>query len=206
MRFAVVILAAGKSQRMGRNKLLLKVAGRTILDRVLDAMKASDADETFVVLGHRPEDLRPIVEAHGAKVILNPDYEEGMTSSVKAGLRHVTADAAFVVLGDQLGLGAELLNTMSTLMEKDQEALIVSPICDGKRGHPVLLRRALFDEILALGEGQSLKDVVVRHETFHRVIEGDRWCIMDVDTPEDFEKAVRLWRDVKRRTTCSSEK
>lgn len=198
MRFAAVVLAAGKSQRMGRNKLLLRVAGRTILDRVLDAVKASNADETFVVLGHRPEELKHIVEAHGAKVIINPDYEEGMTSSIKAGLRHVTADAAFVVLGDQLGLSAELLNTMSTLMEVDPEALIVSPVCDGKRGHPVLLRRALFDEILALREGQSLKDVVVRHETSHRVVEGDHWCIMDVDTPEDFEKAARLWCGIER--------
>ncbi len=68
-----MVLAAGKSQRMGRNKLLLKLGGITALDRVLSSIKASRVDEVFVVLGHRPEDLRPIVDAHAAEAVLNPD-------------------------------------------------------------------------------------------------------------------------------------
>src|SRR3990170_9111537 len=103
LRSAAVVLAAGKSQRMGRNKLLLEVSGRTLLDHVLDALERSGVDEIFVVLGHKPEELKPIVEFHKAKVITNFNYEEGMTSSIKAGLRDVKADAAFIVLGDQLG-------------------------------------------------------------------------------------------------------
>lgn len=191
--FAAVVLAAGEARRMGRNKLLLEVAGRPILDWVLDAIDASAVDEVIVVLGHRPEELRPLVEAHGATVVLNPDYDEGMVFSFKAGLRRVSADGAFLVLGDQIGLKPVLLNRMASVMEADPEALIVSPAHRGRRGHPVLFRRSLFPEILGLGPGETVRDVVFRHEAAHRLVEGDPWCLLDIDTPEDLEKARRLF-------------
>ncbi|MFQ6053233.1 MAG: NTP transferase domain-containing protein [Candidatus Bathyarchaeia archaeon] len=193
MRLAAVVLAAGRSERMGRNKLLLEVAGRPILDRLLAALDASTMDEVFVVLGHRPEELRPMVEAHGAEVVVNLAYEEGMTSSFKAGLRRVTADAAFLVLGDQLGLGAELLDRMAREMEADPDALIVSPVHRGRLGHPVLFRRPLFREIMSLGRGMTVRDVVQRHEAAHRLVEGGLWCVLDIDTPDDYERARRLF-------------
>ncbi|KON29973.1 hypothetical protein AC482_05085 [miscellaneous Crenarchaeota group-15 archaeon DG-45] len=193
MRSAAVVLAAGKSERMGRNKLLLKMAGRSILDWLLDALNSSEIDEVLIVLGHRPQDIRPIAEAYNAKVVINTEYEEGMTSSFKAGLRHVYSDAAFLILGDQLGLKAELLNRMTATMESDQEALLVSPVHRGRRGHPVLFRRTLFHEVLSLAPGETVREVVMRHEASHRVVEGDVWCILDIDTPEDFEEARRLF-------------
>ncbi len=192
MRTAAVVLAAGKSERMGTNKLLLEVAGRTVLDRLLDALDESVVEEVFVVLGHKPDELRPIVGAHRAEAVLNPDYEEGMTSSFKAGLRYVTADAVFLVLGDQIGLKAELLGSMAARMES-QDALIVSAVHEGMRGHPVLLRRALFKEILGLRDEETLSDVVQRHEEDHIHVEGGAWCTMDIDTQEEFEEARRLF-------------
>jgi len=197
LRFAAVVLAAGKSQRMGRNKLLLEVSGRTLLDHVLDALERSGVDEIFVVLGHKPEELKPIVESHKAKIVTNFTHEEGMTSSIKAGLRDVTADAAFIVLGDQLGLEAELLKKMSQLMTSNPDISIVSPFFEGKRGHPVLVRRILFPEIIALEKEQSLKDIVLRHEKQHRLVEGDAWSVTDIDTPGDFEKAKKLWLSLR---------
>jgi len=178
---------------MGRNKLLLEVAGRPILDWLLDALDASSVDEVIVVLGHRPEELRPIAASHGAAIVLNPDYEEGMTSSFKAGLRRVSADAAFLVLGDQLGLEAELLDTMAAAMEADQEALIVSPTHRSRLGHPVLFRRGLFPEILGLTRGETVRGVVLRHESAHRLVKAGAWCILDIDTPEDFDRTKRLF-------------
>lgn len=193
LNLAAVVLAAGKSERMGKNKLLLEVAGRTILDRLLDALDASKVDEVIIVLGHRPEELSPIAAAHGAQIVLNPSYEEGMTSSFKAGIRCVSADAAFLVLGDQLGLEAELLDRMAAEIEAYPEALIVSPIHQGRRGHPVLFSRALFPEILNLGPEETVRDVVLRHEAAHRLVEGNSWCVLDIDTPEEYEKARRLF-------------
>lgn len=187
-RPAAVVLAAGKSERMGTNKLLLKVGGRTILDRLLDALDASTVEEVFVVLGHRPEDLRPMVEAHRAEAVLNPDYEEGMTSSFKAGLRMVSSDAVFLVLGDQLGLDVGLLERMAKTMATHLDARIVSPVHEGRRGHPVLFSGALFDEMLGLGKEETLKQVVDGHEDAHKLIEGGFWCTVDFDTPEEFER------------------
>lgn len=193
MRLAAVVLAAGKSERMGRNKLLLEVAGRPILDWLLESLDASTVDDVLVVLGHRPEELRPIAEAHSAEVIFNPAYEKGMTSSFKAGLRCVSVDAAFLVLGDQLGLEAGLIHRMAASMESDPEALIVSPVYRGRRGHPVLFRQTLFQEILDLGREETLRDVVLRHEASHRLVEGSFWCVLDIDTPEEYEQARWLF-------------
>jgi molybdenum cofactor cytidylyltransferase len=193
LKIAAVVLAAGKSSRMGRNKLLLKVGGRTILDRILDAITASAVDEAIVVLGHEPEAVKSIVDAHGVSTVLNPEHEKGMTSSFQAGLRGITADAAFLVLGDQLGLDPALLDEMAELMASDPCTLIISPAHNGRRGHPVLFRQALFNEILTLGEDETMKDVVLRHEKDHKSVRGSRWCTLDIDTPEDFERAVKLF-------------
>ena len=188
MRVAAVVLAAGKSQRMGRNKLLLKLGGITVLERVLSSIEASRVEEVFVVLGHRPEDLRPIVDAHAAEAVSNPDYEEGMTTSFQAGLSRVSVDAAFLCLGDQAVLDPVLMNKMVDALEADPEALIVSPVHEGKKGHPVLFRNTLFPEIMSLEQGKTLKDIVEGHGDHHPEVEGDIWCTLDMDTPEDYER------------------
>ena len=192
LRVAAVVLAAGRSQRMGSNKLLLKLKGITVLDRVLSSVESSKIDEIFVVLGHRLEDLRPIVDAHFAEIVLNPDYKEGMIISFKAGLSRVSADAAFLCLGDQVVLDPQLMDRMIDAMESDPEALIVSPIYNGMRGHPVLFNASLYPEIMGLGMGDTLKDVVDNHVDNHLRVEGDVWCTLDMDTPEDYEKIMDL--------------
>ena len=193
MRFSAVILAAGKSERMGRNKLLIEFGGRPLLSWVLDAVEASRVDETLVVLGHKPQELQPVLRAYKVEMVYNPDYELGMTTSFQSGLRRASGDAAFLILGDQLGLKPELLDEMAGVMEKDSEALLVSPRYQGRRGHPVLFRRALFQEILALPPGTPIKVVVDRYDAHHRYVEGDHWCVFDLDTPEDVERAKLLF-------------
>ena len=193
MRIAAVVLAAGKSSRMGRNKLLLEVAGATVLDRLLASL-TSVLGEVIVVTGNDPEPIRAVAESRGARVVHNPSYEEGMTTSFQAGLSAASADAVFLVLGDQLGLEPGLLWRMIDVMEDEPSTLIVSPTCEDKRGHPTLFRRPLFNEILGLRCEETLKDIVLRHETEHRTVEGDEWTVIDLDTPEDYEQALRLWK------------
>jgi molybdenum cofactor cytidylyltransferase len=193
MRFSAVILAAGKSRRMGRNKLLIEFEGRPLLAWVLEAVTSSVVEETLVVLGHSPLELRPILEPYEVEEVYNPDYEMGMSTSFKAGLNRVSTDAAFLVLGDQLGLKPALLNEMARVMEGDSEAFIVSPIYRDRRGHPVLFHRVLFQEILALPLSAPIKVVVDRYEAHHRYVEGDHWCVFDLDTPEDIERARLLF-------------
>ena len=191
MRTGAVVLAAGRSSRMGENKLLLMVGGRTVLDRLLDALTQA-VDEVIVVTGNNPDPIRAIASAHGVRVAHNPDHEKGMTTSFQAGIRALRGvDAAFLVLGDQLGLAPELLRRMIAAMEDVPSALIVSPTHEAKRGHPVLFRSSLIPEILAL-KG-TLKEVVDAHADAHVHFEGGEWSTLDFDTPEDFERAKRLF-------------
>jgi CTP:molybdopterin cytidylyltransferase MocA len=78
-------------------------------------------------------------------------------------------------------------------MEDESEPLIVSPVYQWKRGHPVLFRRPLFEEFLGLEAGETMKDVVNRHNDQHRYVESDIWCRIDLDTPEDYERVKALW-------------
>jgi molybdenum cofactor cytidylyltransferase len=190
MDASAVVLAAGRSSRMGSNKLLLPFDGRTVLETTLDALRGID---TVVVTGHKPEELEGVLSRYKVKVVHNPRYEEGMTTSFQAGLRAVDADAAFLVLGDQVGLTRCLLSAMVQAMVDGGDAQIVSPRYGERRGHPVLFRRSLFGEILSLGPGESLRDVVARHEDGHRYVEGDVWTVIDMDTPEEYEAAKKLW-------------
>jgi len=190
MRAAAVVLAAGKSSRMGSNKLLLPFGGKTVIETTLDTLRGVS---TVVVTGHNPQELEAVLSRYKVKVVHNPRHEEGMTTSFQAGLRAVDADAAFLVLGDQVGLTRGLLSTMVQVMVEDEEALIVSPRYGERRGHPVLFRRSLFGEILTLKPGESLRDVVDRHEDGHRYVEGDAWTVIDMDTPEEYEAARKLW-------------
>jgi molybdenum cofactor cytidylyltransferase len=116
-----------------------------------------------------------------------------MTTSFQAGLRALDADATFLVLGDQVGLDQRLLSSMVQALVEDEAALIVSPVYGERPGHPVLFRRVLFGEILSLMPGETMRDVVAKHGGAHRHVEGDVWTVIDMDTPEDYEAARRLW-------------
>jgi molybdenum cofactor cytidylyltransferase len=136
MKVAAVVLAAGKSKRMGKNKLLLKLAGKRLIDHILDALEASEIDEIIVVLGSKPWEISDVVKPrlNRVRIVVNEKYEEGMTSSFKTGLKQIEhADAALLVLGDQLILDPKFINRMIEQMEKNRgKTLIVSPIYKGK--------------------------------------------------------------------------
>jgi molybdenum cofactor cytidylyltransferase len=189
MKTAAVVLAAGKSERMGRNKLLLKLHQRTLIDIVLDALETSEINEIVVVVGHRPDEilraLKPRLDR--VKIAINEEYEEGMASSFQAGLKEVVdADAAFLVLGDEPILDCSFLKVMIGRMEKDQDNVsIISPIYKGKKGHPLLFHKRLFKEIMNLKKTEIIRDVVHRHANAVLTIEAPEWTIMDVDTPDE---------------------
>ena len=192
MKLAAIVLAAGKSSRMGTNKLLLEVGGKRVLDHILSKLSPIP---TFVVLGHRPEDIKGLAEDQGAITVHNPDYEMGMTTSFQAGLRALPDDieTVFMVLSDTFGFKHELLANMMEVLEENNEALIVSPIHESKRGHPVLFRRAILDEFMQLSGNETMKDVVNHHESRHIYVESDIWATIDLDTPEDLDRIRKLW-------------
>ncbi|MGZ4862805.1 MAG: nucleotidyltransferase family protein [Halobacteriota archaeon] len=197
MMTAAIVLAAGKSERMGQNKLLMRMDGGTLLDTVLNAIAAADIRETVVVVGHNAEEIIKVVslKRDAPLIVINRDYAQGMASSFQTGLRLLPyVDAAFLVLGDQPILDKNLLDIMMSKLRDNRETLIVSPIYQRKKGHPVLFRRELFGEILGLNQNETIRDVIHRHAGRLRTVEAPEWTIVDMDTQEDYARIRALMR------------
>ncbi|MDI6884009.1 MAG: nucleotidyltransferase family protein [Hadesarchaea archaeon] len=182
----VVILAAGESQRMGEPKLLMEIKGKRMIEWVIDSFSGA-VDDLVVVLGHKPENLIPTLEKLGTRWTVNKNYREGMVSSFKEGLKKLKDhDAVFLALGDQPFVDQDFLVKAIDVWKTG--AKIVSPVFKGKKGHPVLFDRSLFDEILLLQKHEMIRDVTHRHDSEHYLIEAGEWAVIDLDTPESFEK------------------
>ncbi len=197
MKAAAVVLAAGKSERMGCSKLLLRVNGRTVLDHILNATTAARLKETVVVLGYKREELIDVVASRDdtVRIVVNEDYAHGMVRSFQKGLQALrNVDAAFLVLGDQPMLDPELLNEMVQCLADHQEALVVSPTHNGKRGHPVLFHRALFGEILSLDSAATVRDVIHRRADRVLTVEAQAWTTFDMDTPAEYRRVCALMK------------
>ncbi len=191
MKIAAIVLAAGKSERMGKNKLLLKINETTLIEQIIQAIKKTKISEIIVVLGYKPEKIIEIISQRFShvKTVINEEYEAGMTSSFKKGVQHaLDSDAVMLFLGDQPVLNSRLINVMiNKFQERKNEVDIVSPIYKGKKGHPVLFSSRLFKEILSLEDAGIIRDVVHRHSDKHLLVEGEKWNIVDVDTYSDFQ-------------------
>lgn len=200
MRVAAVVVAAGKSERMGENKLLVELCGRPLLEHVLDALSASRVDEIVVVVGHKPWQLDSILRNRQdrVRVVVNEKYEEGMASSFKIGVRTLlSTDAVFLVLADQPLLDTGFLNKMIRRLEAGSRVSIVSPIYKGKKGHPVLFSKETYHSILDLSRNETLHEVLAEYAGSLTFLKGDRWTVTDMDTPDDVGKVRRLMGDRK---------
>jgi molybdenum cofactor cytidylyltransferase len=148
-----------------------------------------------IVLGTEPQKVAEVIRSRlgRLKIALNLAPEQGMTSSFQTGLTVISGvDAAFLVLGDEAILNPDLLKTMVETMENNAASLIVSPVHNGKKGHPLLFRRELFGEILSLTGEQTMREIVHGHADRLDVVEAPEWTTMDIDTPEDYEQLIDL--------------
>jgi molybdenum cofactor cytidylyltransferase len=187
MIVGAVVVAAGKSERMDQNRMLLPLNGKPIIENILDSLEAAGVTQRILVLGG---DIEPVVEAvrpklGKVKIALNVAPEQGLTSSFQTGLIVISnLEAAFLVLGDQPILEPKFLAAMVKTMEDNPQALIVSPVYEGKKGFPLLFRRQLFGEILSLTRAQTIDDLVRSHENSVVTVEAPAWTVIDVETPE----------------------
>jgi molybdenum cofactor cytidylyltransferase len=183
---SAIVLAAGKSERMGKPKALLPFRGRTFLENILDTISHSTIEHTIVVVGHHREEIARTVK--GFEVVFNQDYEQGMITSFQAGIRVLPWDAtgAFLFLVDHPLVEVE---TLERLIERLAPGRIIVPTYEGRRGHPVLFAPDVLDEILALPPTEGA-NIVVRKDP-SRVIEVPvkaPGILVDIDTPEQFEE------------------
>lgn len=183
-----VILAAGMSSRMGDMKVLLPwVGGRTILEHIIHQLSVARIEPILVVTGSRADEVSAAAARTSALTTHNPDYATGeMLSSLKAGLRALPAHvaAALVVLGDQPRLQPGVVGQIvRTYAEGSGD--IIAPSYQMRRGHPILIDRRYWGEILDLPQDGAPRDVINRHSVTHINVDTDS-VLRDVDTPDDY--------------------
>jgi molybdenum cofactor cytidylyltransferase len=186
---AAVVLAAGMSRRMGTPKQLLRMGDETILERTLKNVRGSNVSEIILVLGHAADDVQKTIAAQGLKVVINPDYEQGMGTSLHSGLAAVGANAkaAIIVLADQPWISSD---TFNRLIECHQECMpqIIVPLYKGFRGNPVLLDRSVFEEVKGLNGDVGCRAIFGDHTgEIRKLPVDDVGILLDIDSRSDFE-------------------
>jgi len=196
-RIAAIILAGGLSRRMGQpdnSKVLLPWDGRPIIRVIVDRLKRMRLDDMVVVTGHLAPKVRMALDQEPVRIAHNPNYREGdMLSSLQTGLRHMGAEiaACLVVLGDQPQLDNRVVSKLM-IAYAEGKGKIVAPSYGQRRGHPILIDRCYWDELLALPPGGLPRDVINAHadQTAYVKVETDS-VLRDIDTPDDYQNERR---------------
>lgn len=188
---AGLILAAGESLRMGQDKALLAYRGRTFVESVIATLREAGIERVAVVLGHHAEEIQHAVRLDDVEVVINPDYPQGQTSSLQAGLRALASaalEAVVLCLVDHPAISADVVKTLVATFQHSQ-APVVIPTLQGKHGHPVLLARPLFQPLLELSPEEGANKLVHQfHDRAAFVEVNDRGILLDVDDPETYMK------------------
>jgi molybdenum cofactor cytidylyltransferase len=190
---AGLVLAAGESRRMGSPKLTLPWRDdRTVVGAVVAALVDGGVDRVLVVVGGDSESLGQALAGHSVEFVENPAFAEGeMLSSIQAGLRALGEDvqAALLIPGDMPAIEPATVEAVIVAWKTGDGGLCV-PVFAGRRGHPVLLPRRYWADVLALGPGDSLRAFLRRHtDEIVRVEVQDPGIHADIDTPQDYREA-----------------
>ena len=192
VRVDAIVLAAGRSSRMGGpNKLLALFDGRPLVRRTAETARASRAGEVVVVTGHQEERVAGALAGVTVRRVHNPDYATGLASSLKSGVLAVAnqADGALIMLGDMPAVTAADLDRLIDAFARAGGTAIVRATHDGKRGNPVILPKALFPEVLKLEGDTGARHIVESEGNPVIDIEIGAGASVDVDTPEAMELA-----------------
>lgn len=189
---SAIVLAAGMSTRMGQNKLLLDFKNEPLIAHAVDTLLRSEVDEIIVVLGHEAEKVQEKLRGKQVKLVRNPDYREGLSTSVRAGVEAVSrqTDGIMVYLADLPLLEPADVNRIvrAFIHAKQVNKSIVIPFFDGQRGNPVLLDSSYREAILGIVGDVGCKGVIKRYpdKVFVVEMESDH-VVRDVDNMEEYE-------------------
>ena len=197
---SAVILAAGESRRMGKqNKLLLPIGGEALLVKLVASVCASDVGQVLVVIGHEAEKIRRELNEFPLNFVYNPNFSEGMTTSIKYGVKVVSheCDGLLICLGDMPFINTSEINKLIHAYVKNRikgEGLIVVPVFKRQRGNPVLFSIEFRNDILEHKKESGCKEVIMKNSDSVMEIEmDDEKMLLDVDTMEDYQSVSDLF-------------
>jgi molybdenum cofactor cytidylyltransferase len=190
-RIAGVVLAAGLSTRMGRNKMLLEAGGQTLVRRAATTALSAGLDPVFVVVGHESERVRAALAELSCTAVLNPEYASGMNTSLRAGIAALPEDvsAAVVVLGDMPLVNASMLRALVDAFRRKPVPLVISMFGEVV-APPILYARSVFGELRDLTADACGKRVVKHHRAEAVELSWPPEMLTDLDVPADVERVL----------------
>jgi len=189
-----IVLAAGKSTRMGQQKLLMPFEGKSMIATVAGKITGSVVSRTIVVTGSDRNKIEEELEAYPVLFVDNERYEEGMLTSVQAGVAATgpETDGYLILLGDQPMVSEPLINRLISVFQKGGKGLLI-PVFRGKRGHPVLIGSKYKNEIKILNPEIGLRELFLNHPDDIQEIEVESEDVLkDIDTPEEYDRETKL--------------
>jgi molybdenum cofactor cytidylyltransferase len=202
-----IVLAAGRSVRMGRPKPNLPIgpAGDTFLSHLVRTLLEAGVDDVVIVVGHEQESVMRSFAARGlpARFVQNADYASGQLSSLLAGLSVVDRPGVTAMLVSLVDVPFVSAGTIRAVVDRYHQtrARIVRPSRGGEHGHPLLIDRSLFELLRRADPGAGAKPVVRAHANREGEVElDDEGAFFDVDTPEDYERALRMFNALPARS------
>ena len=190
-----VVLAAGKSTRMGRPKATLPLGRDTFLTHIIQTFQEAAVEDVVVVVGHGRDSVVESVIARGLapRFVVNEGYESGQLSSIVAAIRAIDRPGVTAMLLTLVDVPLASSGTMRAVVERyrSTQAPVVRPVNGDRHGHPVLIDRSLFDVLRAASPSVGAKSVVRAHASpLGDVRVDDEGCFMDIDTPEDYTRVL----------------
>jgi molybdenum cofactor cytidylyltransferase len=193
-----IVLAAGTSSRLGRPKQLLDLAGKPVLQHVVETLQSAGVDEIIVVLGHRADEILSAIPTTGrARVAINYRYSAGQSTSFRAGLRAASdrSEAALILLGDQPGVQANVVTRVIEVW-REGTAVAVQAGYDGVPGHPVLFDRSLWPQLEQAEGDEGARGILATHPEWRTLVEMGGSPPLDIDTEEDYARVRAAFEGV----------
>jgi len=193
VRVSAILLGAGESKRMGVNKLSLPWGKKTVFEHCLDTLLRSNVKEVIVVLNHRTKRMLRF-KGRRAKLIMNPHYREGMSTSIRRGIRAAdpNSQGILIALGDQPLLQTRTINALIRAFGQKRGSIVL-PSYQGRGGHPVLFDRCYKKMLISLQGDVGGKSIVERYPgNVVKVLTKSEAVVKDIDTWKDYKKECRI--------------
>jgi len=189
---SAILLAAGQSKRMGELKQLMPFGQSTIVEQAVDNLTGSAVDEVIVVVGYKAKDVIKAIAARPIKLVINPDYEQGMSTSVIAGLNLVQSkvQGVMLALGDQPLVDSQTINILIEEFYNHDKGIAV-PIYRGRRGHPIIFAIKYKEQLLKLRGDVGGRQIIEDHpDDVLEVAVDSESVVADFDTTDDYQAYV----------------